>query len=223
MEGMIGWKAHRINHQDMSSTGEEVDSLSSLPKELLSNILSLMPIKFDYWGLFPPDSIVPLWISKAIRSPSSVNLPNLKTLDVVLDSKTSDNVFKFINGCPILEHLSLEIRRREDEEDYKINIPNLKRLKLTIMQSLSNINKVFLNVPNLEYLNLDVALCSLYVIEDLSSLVEARVSCEVDDEHLLVELLKGISKAEPLSLAIYVCFFLENLGSSALFFVQFRF
>ncbi|GKG43880.1 hypothetical protein Tco_0482973, partial [Tanacetum coccineum] len=56
------------------------------------------------------------------------------------------------------------------------------------MQSLSNINKVFLNVPNLEYLNLDVALCSLYVIEDLSSLVEARVSCEVDDDHLLVEL-----------------------------------
>ncbi|GJV81820.1 hypothetical protein Tco_1517690 [Tanacetum coccineum] len=82
MEGMIGWKAHRINHQviamrllrtllpdfkDMSSTGEEVDSLSSLPKELLSNILSRMPIKFDYWGLFPPDSIVPLWISEAIR------------------------------------------------------------------------------------------------------------------------------------------------------------
>ncbi|GJS46470.1 FBD-like protein [Tanacetum coccineum] len=40
-------EGHALHHQDMSYTGEEVDSLSSLPKELLSNILSLMPIKFN--------------------------------------------------------------------------------------------------------------------------------------------------------------------------------
>ena len=57
-------------------------------------------------------------------------------------------------------------------------------------------------------------------MEDLSSLVEARVSCEVDDDHLLVELLKGISEAKSISLAINVCFFLENLESGALFFLS---
>ncbi|PWA33984.1 FBD-like protein [Artemisia annua] len=158
-------RAGGVCPRDMSSTGEEVDRL---PKELLSNVLSLMPTKFavrtsilskrwrNNWKLvhnldfdfsvihhgfsfyYLLQFVVRILKHSLIsHCPSSVNLPNLKTLDVVLDSKTSDNAFKFINGCPVLEHLSL-----------------------------------------------------------------ARVSCEVDDDHLLVELLKGISEVKSLSLAI---------------------
>lgn len=48
-------------------------------------------------------------------------------------------------------------------------------------------------------------------MNDLSSQVEARVSCDIDGDSLMVENLQGISEGKSLPLTINVCFFLENL------------
>lgn len=129
--------------------------------------------------------------------PSEVNLPCLKTLDIVVYSEPFENAFKLIDGCPVLENLSLNITRRDTAENYRFNIPTLKRLTLSFYSTVALINDVVLNVPNLEYLCIDAnTLTSRFVMRDLSSLVEAKVSCGVKDDHLWDQLMKGISRAK---------------------------
>ncbi|KAI3498098.1 hypothetical protein L1887_33844 [Cichorium endivia] len=278
----------------MSSGRGNVDRLSSLPEELLSHILSLMPTKFavrtsilskrwryhwtfvtnlDFDDMHPvygldcflkfvdrvlklcktsqvklfrlsfsryvvPKSSVSMWINEAIKLnvceldikvtmpelpsnlftcktltklrldascvdltvPFPVILPRLKTLDISIKNRPSLNAFRVIHGCPVLERLSLLIRLCDDE-DCKFNIPTLKRLELTTYGQAPVINKIVLNLPNLEYLGVDGCLRSAFVMEDLSSLVEVTVSC--DNHHkkrLLPELLKGISGVKSLVL-----------------------
>ncbi|KAF5757134.1 putative F-box domain, FBD domain, leucine-rich repeat domain superfamily [Helianthus annuus] len=133
--------------------------------------------------------------------PSSVNLPCLKTLDVVVHSDPFVNAFKLIGGCPMLESLSLEVTRRKKFAGcYIFNIPTLKRLKLTFALVItSDINKVVLRVPNLEYLFLGGVLCSLFQMEDVSSLVEVSVSLRhIAYDYLWVELLNGVSGVKSL-------------------------
>ncbi|GJZ44784.1 probable alpha,alpha-trehalose-phosphate synthase [UDP-forming] 7 [Tanacetum coccineum] len=281
---------------EMSSHGDNLDRLSSLPEELISNILSLMPTKFavqtcilskrwiyswtfvhnldldfdDFYhgnrfskfmdqalelfnpfqvkkirmivfSLCIPTSVVLKWISKAVTfnvseldievtdvelplslftcktltkfrlhysypqfslpdCVSSINLPNLITLDINVASEPFYDAVKLIHCCPILVNLSLKIKWWDDKEDYTFNIPTLKRLKLSIFRSSLMVNKVILNVPNLECLIVDGVWYSLFVIEDLSSLVEANVSCKVVHEYLWFELLKVTSEAKFLSL-----------------------
>uniref|UniRef100_A0A251RTA2 Putative F-box domain, Leucine-rich repeat domain, L domain-like protein n=1 Tax=Helianthus annuus TaxID=4232 RepID=A0A251RTA2_HELAN len=142
--------------------------------------------------------------------PSSVNLPCLKTLDVVVHSDPFVNAFKLIGGCPMLESLSLEVTRRKKFAGcYIFNIPTLKRLKLTFALVItSDINKVVLRVPNLEYLFLGGVLCSLFQMEDVSSLVEVSVSLRhIAYDYLWVELLNGVSGVKSL-LTQDVSFFL---------------
>ncbi|KAI3764209.1 hypothetical protein L2E82_14213 [Cichorium intybus] len=249
----------------MSSGRGNVDRLSSLPEELLSHILSLMPTKFavrtstlskrwryhwtfvtnlDFDDMHPvhgldcflkfvdrvlklcktsqvklfrlsfsryvvPKSSVSMWINEAIKLnvceldikvtmrelppnlfscksltklrldascvdltvPFPVILPRLKTLDISIKNRPSLNAFRVIQGCPVLESLSLLIRL-SDYEDCKFNIPTLKKLELTTYGQAPVINKIVLNLPNLEYLGVDGCLRSAFVMEDLSSLVE---------------------------------------------------
>ncbi|CAI9302008.1 unnamed protein product [Lactuca saligna] len=132
--------------------------------------------------------------------PSPVILPCLKTLEISVNGKPCTNAFILINGSPILESLFLEVAWRNDEEEYNFNIPTLKRLELRTRKCLSVINKVVLNVPNLEYFLVGGVLCSLFVMKDLSNLVEATFSFyEIRFSHLMSELLKGISEAKSLS------------------------
>ncbi|KAI3498097.1 hypothetical protein L1887_33843 [Cichorium endivia] len=108
--------------------------------------------------------------------PSLVILPALKTLDITVKSEyNSVNAFRLIHGCPVLESLSLVTISR-DCEDYNFNIPTLKRLEITTNTVPLRTNKVFLKLPNLEYLFVGGNLVSHFVMEDLSSLVEATVS-----------------------------------------------
>ncbi|KAM0050464.1 putative F-box domain, FBD domain, leucine-rich repeat domain superfamily [Helianthus debilis subsp. tardiflorus] len=132
-----------------------------------------------------------------------VNLPCLKTLDILVLSNPSVSAFKLISGCPMLESLSLHVVSRDrDEEDYVFNIPTLKRLKLKTSLWVSFTHKVVLHVPNLEYLCVE-ELFSLFIMEDVSSLVEASVSLRYmpdNHNHIWDELVKGITGVKSLSI-----------------------
>ncbi|XP_076941904.1 F-box/FBD/LRR-repeat protein At4g26340-like [Bidens hawaiensis] len=130
----------------------------------------------------------------------AVNLPCLKTLDVEVYYNPFLNAFKLIAGSPMLENLSLGVVYFQGKGDYIFDIPMLKTLKLHLRHSY-NTNKLVLRVPKLERLNFDGTLYSLFVMEDVSSLVEASFSLEVKpfDNDLTVELLKQISGVQLLS------------------------
>ncbi|XP_076934688.1 FBD-associated F-box protein At4g10400-like [Bidens hawaiensis] len=127
-------------------------------------------------------------------------LPCLKTLDVEVYYNPFLNAFKLIAGSPMLENLSLGVVYFQRKSDYIFDIPMLKRLKLHLLHS-DNTNKLVLRVPKLERLNFDGTLYSLFVMEDVPSLVEASFSFEVKpfDNDLTVELLKQISGVKLLS------------------------
>ncbi|MFS8021013.1 putative leucine-rich repeat domain superfamily [Helianthus anomalus] len=131
---------------------------------------------------------------------SLVNLPCLKTLDIVAYTNPFVNAFKLINDCPVLESLSLEITMCKYKKDFMFIIPTLKRLKLSFIKHASVLNKIVLNVPNFEYLFVHGVLSSSFVMEDVSSLVEASISCtQMRNHHLWFELLKGINGVQSLS------------------------
>ncbi|KAL4557468.1 hypothetical protein LXL04_035646 [Taraxacum kok-saghyz] len=135
-----------------------------------------------------------------LEVPSLVIFPCLKTLDIRVRSKPSLNAFKLISGCSVLERLLLEVTWRNDEEEYSFSIPTLKRLEVRTLKCTSVINKVVLNVPNLEHFIVGGILCSLFVMEDLSNLVAATFSFnEIRFSHLMNELLDGVSGAKSLS------------------------
>ncbi|KAJ0814833.1 putative F-box domain, leucine-rich repeat domain superfamily, F-box-like domain superfamily [Helianthus annuus] len=136
------------------------------------------------------------------KCPSFVNLPCLKTLDIAGHRSSIVNVFKLIDGCPVLESLSLEVTRHTNKKDYMFNIPTLKRLKLTYRSCTNNvINKVVLRVPNLEYLLVSGVLCSYFVMEDVSSLSRVLITCgESTFNHLWVNLLNMIRGVQNLSI-----------------------
>ncbi|KAF5757119.1 putative F-box domain, leucine-rich repeat domain superfamily, F-box-like domain superfamily [Helianthus annuus] len=105
--------------------------------------------------------------------PSTIYLPCLKTLDIV----GCNNPLVIHGCCPVLESLSLEVSCN-DEKNFILNIPTLKRLKLICRSGYSNVNnKIILRVPKLEYLFVDGVLCSLFEMEDMPSLVVASIAC----------------------------------------------
>ncbi|MFS8021008.1 putative leucine-rich repeat domain superfamily [Helianthus anomalus] len=147
------------------------------------------------------------------RCPYPVNLPCLKTLDIVAYNNPFANAFKFISGCPMLESLSLEVTKCNSEEDLIFNIPTLKRLTLSLSfrKPASVINKVVLNVPNLEYLFVDGVSSSSFVMEDVSSPVNLPCLKTLDVVAYTnpfvnaFKLINGCPVLESLSLEITMC------------------
>ncbi|KAI7742251.1 hypothetical protein M8C21_033984 [Ambrosia artemisiifolia] len=132
--------------------------------------------------------------------PSPVNLPFLKTLDIVVFRNPFLNAFKLIPGCPMLESLSLHVQFSSNEDDYIFNIPNLKRLKLTFLKAEFVNNRILLHVPNLEYLLLGGG--SILVMEDMPSLVEASVLVGDTKVDMWVEFLKRITGVKSLTTSL---------------------
>ncbi|KAF5757170.1 putative F-box domain, FBD domain, leucine-rich repeat domain superfamily [Helianthus annuus] len=130
--------------------------------------------------------------------PSLVNLPFLKTLDIVVFKNPIVNAFKLIPGCPMLESLSLHVQCCNNEDDYIFNIATLKRLKLTFNKAPVVHTRVVLHVPNLEYLSIGGG--SIFVMEDMPSLVEASVGFGDTKVDRWVEFLKRITGIKSLSI-----------------------
>ncbi|MED6112013.1 hypothetical protein PIB30_057768 [Stylosanthes scabra] len=84
---------------------------------------------------------------------SSIQLPSLKTLRLLLDSP--DNVDRILSGCPLLETLHLTIQRFQHCSPkitaLKIHVPSLKRLELMDCGD-SGIVVFELDTPSVEYL-----------------------------------------------------------------------
>nr|XP_043625825.1 FBD-associated F-box protein At5g56370-like [Erigeron canadensis] len=134
--------------------------------------------------------------------PSYVNLQCLKTIDIDVYCKASVTALNLIRGCPILESLSLRIFD-PDNEDYDFSIPTLKHLKLIIEKLVFGISKVVLNVPKLEDLCFGTHMSTVFVMEDLSSLVSVKLSGYDGYYPLWVEVLKGVSGAKSLTLDLH--------------------
>ncbi|XP_022024832.1 FBD-associated F-box protein At3g52670 [Helianthus annuus] len=132
------------------------------------------------------------------KCPCQVTLPCLKTLDITVYTNPLVSAFKLISGCPVLESLYLKVGY-VGFVHYTFNIPTLKRLKLTLLCS-SDINEVIIDVPNLEYLFVGGIMCSVFVVKNVLSLVEASISVHGLSVHLWDELLKGISGVKSLSI-----------------------
>ncbi|KAJ0669104.1 putative F-box domain, FBD domain, leucine-rich repeat domain superfamily [Helianthus annuus] len=127
--------------------------------------------------------------------PSTIYLPCLKTLDIV-----GCNNPQAIHGCcPVLESLSLEV---SCEEDFVLNIPTLKWLKVLICRSgYSIVSKIMLCVPKLEYLFVDGVLSSFFEMEDVSSLVGASIACwHCELDFLLADILNKLRGVQNLSI-----------------------
>ncbi|KAK1412151.1 hypothetical protein QVD17_33162 [Tagetes erecta] len=110
------------------------------------------------------------------RFPCQVYLPCLITLDIIFLAAPIADAFKLIRGCPALENLSLKVLSNNKERKYIFNLPTLKRLEIVWASWEYPIDIIVLGVPNLEYLDLNGEKCSTFVMEEMSSLVEASVS-----------------------------------------------
>ncbi|GJS42726.1 probable alpha,alpha-trehalose-phosphate synthase [UDP-forming] 7 [Tanacetum coccineum] len=231
---------------EMSSHGDNLDRLSSLPEELISNILSLMPTKFavqtcilskrwiyswtfvhnldldfdDFYhgnrfskfmdqalelfnpfqvkkirmivfSLCIPTSVVLKWISKAVTF-------NVSELDIeVTDVELPLSLFTCKTLTKFRLHYSYPQFSLPDCVS-SINLPNLITLDINVAsepfydavkphQTHPMLSQNFLKSISKDKM-------------DLSSLVEANVSCRVRYEYVWVELLKVISEAKFLSL-----------------------
>ncbi|KAJ0448993.1 putative F-box domain, FBD domain, leucine-rich repeat domain superfamily [Helianthus annuus] len=150
-------------------------------------------------SLFTCETLTKLRLDSTVwKCPCQVTLPCLKTLDIIVYTNPLVSAFKLISGCPVLESLYLKVGY-VGFVHYTFNIPTLKRLKLTLLCS-SDINEVIIDVPNLEYLFVGGIMCSVFVMKNVLSLVEASISVHGLSVHLWDELLKGISGVKSLSI-----------------------
>ncbi|KAL2521861.1 F-box/FBD/LRR-repeat protein [Forsythia ovata] len=109
--------------------------------------------------------------------PTSFDLPNLKTLRTrLLYPKVLAN--KLFSSCPILEDLTIEgtvtVRSRTI---FNISCPLLKTLKMELhaLEFEGLKCKFVINAPDVKYLELIAMSTAEYVVENLNSVVEAKM------------------------------------------------
>ncbi|KAK3017567.1 hypothetical protein RJ639_006634, partial [Escallonia herrerae] len=145
--------------------------------------------------------------------PTSFCLPRLKILHIQSDSDLSDDItVNLFRNCPVLEDLFISAKFDYDRKMvYDISAPALKRLamRLSVDSIEEQEHKVVVNAPNLEYLDLHDEVLAEYGVQNMTSLVGARVEvgncCRENSTRRLnayraFELLGGISGVKSLSL-----------------------
>ncbi|KAK2994923.1 hypothetical protein RJ640_004477 [Escallonia rubra] len=145
--------------------------------------------------------------------PTSFCLPRLKILHIQSDSDLSDDLtVNLFRNCPVLEDLFISAKVDYDRKMvYDVSAPALKRLamRLSVDSIEEQEHKVAVNAPNLEYLDLHDEVLAEYGVQNMSSLVGARVEvgncCRENSTRQLnayraFELLRGISGVKFLSL-----------------------
>ncbi|CAA3031098.1 Hypothetical predicted protein [Olea europaea subsp. europaea] len=134
------------------------------------------------------------------------DLPNLKKLRTRLFYHSSDLSEKLFSSCPVLEDLTIEGTVRS-ETKFNISCLLLKRLKIKLQawdfEGLKY--KFVINAPNLKYLELIDMFKAEYVVENLTSVVEAKLNMRqgTADEifgNLAAELLCAFRNLQSLSM-----------------------
>lgn len=132
--------------------------------------------------LFISKTLVDLTLDKMIslKIPASIWLPSLKVLKMVdLRSENVDSDHKLIHGSPVLEYLDFLLGPAlESKEVLNIFVPTLKRLKV---DPWGIGDQFMVNSPKLEYLDLSYFWAEGFSLENLSSLLEARINIGYPD------------------------------------------
>ncbi|TQD76976.1 hypothetical protein C1H46_037476 [Malus baccata] len=112
--------------------------------------------------------------------PTSSSFPSLKFLDVKVDYPEDDSVEKLFACCPVLEDLSIDATIRDALIlSFKVSAPELKRLRMAFFSDMI-VGKDFLydisiNAPKLENLDIKQDDLSVYLFENVNSLVKGSV------------------------------------------------
>ncbi|XP_022843458.1 putative F-box/LRR-repeat protein At3g58920 [Olea europaea var. sylvestris] len=134
------------------------------------------------------------------------DLPNLKKLRTHLFYPSSDLSEKLFSSCPVLEDLTIEGTVRS-ETKFNLSCPLLKRMKIQLQawdfEGLKY--KFVINAPNLKYLELIDMFKAEYVVDNLTSVVEAKLKMRqgAADEifgNLAAELLWAFRNLQSLSM-----------------------
>lgn len=112
--------------------------------------------------------------------PSSLGFSSLKILHLLgVQYANHDSFSRFLTCCPILEYLCLEVIEMDEECNFIITLPTLKRLDLNMLDFLY---KLEINAPALEYLEFVGFLHKVVLLENLSNLVKAVLFVSYDSE-----------------------------------------
>ncbi|KAM7492498.1 hypothetical protein LguiA_035419 [Lonicera macranthoides] len=145
---------------------------------------------------------------KLFNPRSSISLPFLKVLHLVYVNYMDDaSASMLLSGCPILEEFFLWRKLHDGVENVNVCSPRLKRFTLGYYDKYtkhSSTHRVRVCAPSLEYLHIVNELSEDIVLEDMSSLIEAKLDLSLprdDNEGKITELLRMISHVERLELA----------------------
>ncbi|KAJ4779018.1 F-box/RNI-like superfamily protein [Rhynchospora pubera] len=139
--------------------------------------------------------------------PELVFLPKLKSLHLCFIDISGDHMKNIINGCPVLESLSVD-----SCEIAAIDVPsnNLKRL------SMSDAYTVYLDIPRmfprLEYLDLDGVTIDRISFNKMPKVTEASIMCDIEKKNLKCDVLASFVNVEVLE---FRCYYLMNVLEKA--------
>ncbi|XP_058220013.1 FBD-associated F-box protein At4g10400-like isoform X2 [Rhododendron vialii] len=154
----------------------------------------------------------------SLKVPASVWLPSLKILEIKeVIYENGDSAHNLIHGCPALEDLHIHRFYFDKQKVLNISVPTLKRLVLFRQGDDGHLlssdddgesqHKLIVNTPKLEYLDITDCDSDEFSLENLSSLLDARInvglcfSGPVSSSNLL-KLLHGIANVKFLRDAI---------------------
>ncbi|KAI8552775.1 hypothetical protein RHMOL_Rhmol06G0293900 [Rhododendron molle] len=148
----------------------------------------------------------------SLNVPDSVWLPSLKILEIKeVIYENGDSAHNLIHGCPALEDLHIYRLYFDKQKVLNISVPTLKRLVLIRLGDDAHLlfsdydgesqHKLIVNTPKLEYLDIADDVAAEFSLENLSSLLDARInigpcfSGSISSSNLL-KLLHGIAKVK---------------------------